>query len=92
MNKKLNTDLLSTAELCTKIANGEPIAICKRELKYLPQYLDVKTKNAAKKHGLVLKRGAKPIGTCEWRLDVGGYARGDLYLGSSFKSDKEYKA
>jgi len=74
-----------TVGLTLRIAHGQPIHIDKKDLKLLPGYLDIKTKTQARKEGLELKRGAKPIGQCVWRLSVGGSATGDLYLGASFK-------
>ena len=88
MNKRLQKDLAETAHLCQSIARGIHIGLTKKDLKLLPSYLDVKTKTAAKKQGLTLKKGAKPIGTCSWRI-ASSTQFGDLYLGSSFKEEKQ---
>lgn len=85
MNKKLYADLNKTMEICIDIMQGREFHCIEAEMKCIPFYLSVMTKTAAKKKGLVLKRGAKRIGTMEWQIPTGGKAHGDLYLGSSFK-------
>lgn len=85
MNKKLKQDLEKTVEICNSIANGEMFHCTMAELKCVPHFLFVKTKTEAKRQGLELKKGAKPVGSMEWQIPTGGKAYGDLYLGASFK-------
>lgn len=85
MDKLLKLKLETTILYCQSILDGEAIHARAGQLDCIPKYLDVKTPTAAKRAGLVLKRGAKPVGTMEWKIPSGGYGDGKLYLGSKFK-------
>jgi hypothetical protein len=91
MNKKLHADLNKTMDICCDIIQGREFHCTEAEMKCIPFYLFAMTKTAAKKKGLVLKRGAKRIGTMQWQIPTGGKAYGDLYLGSSFKPVEKSK-
>ena len=86
MDKKTIEDLKKTITICEAIINEKSFHVTAAQLKCIPSYLQVTTITAAKKKGLVLKRGAKPIGTMEWQIPTGGTAFGDLYIGARFKS------
>ena len=86
MDKKTAKKLRKTIEICESILNDEPFHASDSEISLIPRYLDAMSPTGAKKLGLVLKRGATPIGTCQWQLPGGGKASGEIYLGSKFKS------
>ncbi|SEQ48695.1 hypothetical protein SAMN03080615_01645 [Amphritea atlantica] len=86
MDKKTKEKLAKTIKICQALLNDEPLDLCDGEIDCIPRYLDIKSPSSAKKQGLVLKRGAKPIGEYSWQLPAGGRAYGKLYLGARFKS------
>lgn len=83
MNQKLKKHLEKTIYISQCILEGKVFHIDDSEIDSVP--VAVMTKTAAKKKGLVLKRGAKPVGHWGWQLPVGGRAHGDLYLAERFK-------
>lgn len=83
MNKKLKHHLETAIRCAEAMLAEEPFHVTSSEINAVP--VAVMTKTAAKKQGLVLKRGAKPVGTWEFRIATGGWGRGDLYLAESFK-------
>lgn len=91
MDKKTKTELSKTIQICEAIIQGKTFHVTAAELRCIPGYLSVTTITAAKKQNLVLKRGAKPIGTMEWQIPTGGTAYGDLYLGARFKTRAKTK-
>lgn len=85
VDKKTKEKLEKTIEICQALIDGKKIELRDGEIDCIPRYLNVKSPTAAKKDGLVLKRGAMPIGEYSWQLPAGGRAYGKLYLGARFK-------
>lgn len=86
MNKKLRHQLETTIRVAQCMLNGEEFQISNSEIEGVP--VPVTTKTEAKTRGLVLKRGAKRVGTWSFQLASGGRGRGDLYLETSFKPEE----
>jgi hypothetical protein len=87
MNQKLKKRLQKTIEISQCLLEGKVFCVSDSEIDYVP--VPVMTRTAAKKRGLVLKRGAKPVGSWGWQIPTGGRANGDLYLSERFKKAKE---
>lgn len=85
MDKRTKEKLETTIRYCESILAGKPFHATAAQLDCIPSYLNAMTPTAAKKQGLVLKRGAKPIASMEWKIPAGGYGHGQLYIGSRFK-------
>jgi len=83
MNQKLKRHLEKSIYISQCMLEGRPFHISDSEIDFVP--VPVMTRTNAKKRGLVLKRGAKPVGHWSWQLPVGGRAHGDLYLAKRFK-------
>ncbi|WP_010322991.1 hypothetical protein [Marinobacterium stanieri] len=83
MNQKLRHQLETTIRVAQCLLNGEQFHVSDSEIECIP--VPVTTKTMAKTKGLVLKRGAKRVGTWSFQLATGGKGRGDLYLETSFK-------
>lgn len=84
MDAKTKRYLKLKIEICQKLLAGELFHVDNSDIDCVP--VKVMTKTAAKKQGLVLKRGAKRVGT--WNFQIGqtsARANGDLYLAKSFK-------
>lgn len=85
MNRKTSYNLRKMIEIAQCLLEGKVFHVLNSEVDLVP--IPVMTKTAAKKKGLVLKRGAKPVGT--WNFQIGSTsarANGDLFLASSFKA------
>lgn len=84
MDAKTKQFLKLKMHICQCLIDGKTFHIRNSEIDCVP--VPVMTKTAAKKQGLVLKRGAKKVGT--WDFQIGATsarAGGDLYLAKSFK-------
>tara|TARA_Y100000034_G_C6772145_1_gene344506 strand:- start:324 stop:590 length:267 start_codon:yes stop_codon:yes gene_type:complete len=84
MNKKLKAYLEKKIEISQKLLEGKMFYVRDSQIDCVP--VPVMTVTAAKKKGLVLKRGAKMVG--EWRFTLSranGTGYGNLFLSSSFK-------
>lgn len=84
MDAKTKRYLELKIEICQKLLAGKIFHVKNSEIDCVP--VKVMTITAAKKQGLVLKRGAKKVGT--WNFQIGATsarATGDLYLAKSFK-------
>lgn len=84
MDHKTKQYLETKIRICQCLLEGRIFHVKNSEIDCVP--VEVMTKTAAKKKGLILKRGAKKVGT--WDLQVGATsvrAGGDLYLAKSFK-------
>jgi len=82
MNKQLRQRLEKTIQIAQSMLDGEVFHVTNSEINSVP--VPVLTKTAAKKQGLILKRGAKRVGTWEFVRATSGRGHGDLYLESSF--------
>lgn len=83
MNQKMKKRLEKTIEIANCLLIGKHFHCADSEIQCVP--VSVMTKTEAKKHGLVLKQGANPVGSMSFQLPVGGRAHGDLYLRERFK-------
>ncbi|MEN3159571.1 hypothetical protein ABC502_14420 [Alkalimonas sp. NCh-2] len=84
MDQKTKNYLELKIKICQALLNGVVFHVRNSEIDCVP--VPVMTKTAAKKNGLVLKRGAKKVGT--WDFQIGATSArggGDLYLTKSFK-------
>lgn len=84
MNKKLKAYLEKKIEISQRLLEGKMFYVHDSQIDCVP--VPVMTVTAAKKKGLVLKRGAKMVG--EWRFTLSranGTGYGNLFLSSSFK-------
>lgn len=84
-NKKDKARLEKTIEICQALLDGRVISLSDSELNCWPPQFPILSKSKAKKHGLVLKRGAKPVCEFIWQLTGGGKATGKFYLLTSYK-------
>lgn len=86
MNQKTKSNLTKVIYIAQCLLDGKVFHVLNSDIDLVP--LKVMTKTASKKKGLVLKRGAKKVGTWDFQLGSGSArAGGDLYLASSFKAD-----
>lgn len=84
MNQKLRQRLEKTIHIAQTMLDGESFHVSNSDIDCVP--VPVMTRTAAAKKGLVLKRGAKRVGTWGVRVGYGAAdAKGDLYLETSFK-------
>ncbi|SDZ95921.1 hypothetical protein [Marinobacterium iners] len=88
MNKSLRQQLEKTIQIAQAMLDGKAFHVSNSEIDCVP--VPVMTQTAAKKQGLVLKRGARRVGTWGVRVAYGiASVKGDLYLASSFKPQEE---
>lgn len=83
MNQRLKRKLEKTIYIAQCMLDGKVFCVSDSEIDLVP--VPVMTKSKAKKRGLVLKRGAKPVGSWGWQIPNGGRAYGELYLADRFK-------
>jgi hypothetical protein len=84
MDQKTKQYLETKIRICQCLLDGRIFHVKNSEIDCVP--VEVMTKTAAKKKGLVLKRGAKKVGTWDFQLGANSArACGDLYLAKSFK-------
>lgn len=84
MDAKTKQYLEMQIRICQCLLAGQTFHVRNSEIECVP--VKVLTKTAAQKKGLVLKRGAKKVGT--WDFQIGATSArggGDLYLAKSFK-------